>query len=187
MFDVEYVIGSHYADVLFGNPGQSNTIEALDGDDRIYGGSADDFLLGGGGADLIYGFGNGSGGDSTSYATSNGLVSVNLSTGLGFYSDAAGDYLSGIENVQGSFAGDILVGNSSDNTLDGWFGDDVLRGGGGHDRILAGLGSDTVYGDADGDELDGDGSEDTFNSGRSPFDPSRDLLSYASSPVRASP
>jgi Ca2+-binding RTX toxin-like protein len=176
LYNVEYLIGSHFDDELHGNPDQSNTIEGLDGNDKIYGGSKDDFLLGGGGADLIVG---GDGSDTTSYATSNGLVYVNLATGQGLYSDAAGDHLDSIENVQGSFAGDVLIGNSSDNTLDGWFGDDTIQGGGGHDKIFAGAGSDIVYGDADGDEIDGNGSADDINNPSSVFTPGRDLLSYA--------
>ncbi|PZU08497.1 S-layer family protein [Sphingomonas sp.] len=176
LYSVEYLIGSHFDDELHGNPNQSNTIEGLDGDDRIYGGSKDDFLLGGGGADLLVG---GAGTDSTSYATSNGLVYVDLATGRGYFSDAAGDQLDSIENVQGSFAGDVLIGNASDNVLDGWFGDDTIEGGGGHDTIYAGAGSDIVYGDADGDVIDGNGSADTINNPSALFTPGRDLLSYA--------
>lgn len=176
LYNVEYLIGSHFDDELHGNPNQSNTIEGLDGEDKIYGGLKDDFLLGGGGGDLISG---GEGVDTTSYSTSSGLVSVNLATGQGLYSDAAGDHLDSVENVQGSFAGDVLIGNGSNNTLDGWFGDDTIQGGGGHDKIFAGAGSDIVYGDADGDEIDGNGSADTVNNPSALFTPGRDLLSYA--------
>jgi Ca2+-binding RTX toxin-like protein len=166
LYDIEYLIGSHFSDQFYGNPGQSNTIEGLAGNDVIVGGVAGDFLLGGGGADALIG---NAGVDATSYVTSNGLVYVNLATGVGLFSDAAGDYLSSIENVQGSFAGDFLIGSSGNNLLDGWYGDDRLEGAGGQDEVRGGGGFDIVHGGADGDTLDGGGAIGSLE---------RDLLTY---------
>ena len=167
LYNVEYLIGSHFDDVFFGNPGQSNTIEGLAGNDVLVGGSADDFLLGGAGADTLTGGGGDH--DATSYVTSAGQVSVDLNTGVGHYGDAEGDILSSIENVQGSFADDVLIGDGKANVLDGWFGNDHIVGGGGADTLSGGEGADIIEGGGDGDTIDGGGAI---------TNPGPDLLTY---------
>ena len=56
--------------------------------------------------------------------------------------DAAGDTLSGIEQVIGSGFADTLTGDANANTLWGMAGDDVLTGGGGGDTLKGGDGND---------------------------------------------
>ena len=53
----------------------------------------------------------------------------------GAVSEAAGDSLSGIENVTGTVHGDSLTGNASENVLTGGYGDDTLIGGDGADVV----------------------------------------------------
>jgi hypothetical protein len=49
----------------------------------------------------------------------------------------------GIENINGSPQGDILVGNKRANEIRGLAGDDILDGGTGVDRLIGGTGTDT--------------------------------------------
>jgi Ca2+-binding RTX toxin-like protein len=60
--------------------------------------------------------------------------------------DAAGDTLSGIQNLIGSSGNDYLFGNSSANTLIGGAGNDTINGEGGNDTIIGGKGDDTLTG-----------------------------------------
>ncbi len=165
---IEYLIGSHFNDVLYGNPDESSTIEGLDGNDILIGGSSEDYLIGGAGADALIG-GGGTKGDGTSYLTSAGGVVVNLTTGKGSGGDAEGDTYNGIEHVQGSSSDDVITGNFEDNIIDGWYGDDQLSGGsGGDDEIHGGAGNDIIFSTWDGgDKLDGGEGHDTLSYERS--------------------
>ncbi|MCA3254297.1 MAG: hypothetical protein INF91_01610, partial [Alphaproteobacteria bacterium] len=111
------------------------------GNDTLDGGAANDTLEGGDGADSLIG---GSGDDTASYASSGAGVAVDLGAGTGTGGDAAGDALSGIENLLGSGLADTLAGNNSANILTGGGGDDVLQGAGGADTLEGGAGSDTA-------------------------------------------
>ncbi|MCX7068598.1 MAG: hypothetical protein NTW85_13040, partial [Methylococcales bacterium] len=52
--------------------------------------------------------------------------------------------LSGFENVRGTDQGDLIIGDSNANILDGGVGNDNITGGGGTDTIIGGLGSDAI-------------------------------------------
>ena len=69
-------------------------------------------------------------------------MSVNLATGAVSGGDAAGDTLSGIEQLIGSGFADTLTGNAGANMLWGMGGGDVLTGGGGADVLKGGAGTD---------------------------------------------
>ncbi len=100
-------------------------------------------IEGDGGADAIAG---GAGIDTAVYASSAAGVSVNLATGAMSGGDAAGDTLTGIEQVMGSAFADTLTGDANANTLWGLGGGDILTGGGGGDALKGGVGNDTfVY------------------------------------------
>jgi Ca2+-binding RTX toxin-like protein len=90
------------------------------------------------GADQLHG---GTGVDTISYHASSGVV-IDLMTGFAGAGDAAGDKISGFENVSGSYSGDTLSGNSSANILDGYGGHDWLDGCGGNDTLIGYLGND---------------------------------------------
>src|SRR3546814_4359380 len=85
---IENLTGSDNDDVLTGDAGAN----VLDG------GAGNDILTGGGGADTLIG---GAGTDTASYAGYSGGVTVNLAPGTGPGGEAAGDTLTGIENVTG--------------------------------------------------------------------------------------
>jgi VCBS repeat-containing protein len=118
--------------------------------DTLVGDIVNNVLEGGAGADHLDG---GLGIDTASYSTSSAAVNVNLSTGVVSGGDAAGDTLTGIENLIGSAYNDILTGNTGDNVLWGLNGDDVLSGGGGNDTLYGGTGIDILNGEAGDDVL----------------------------------
>lgn len=130
----EYVIGSAYSDSIMGD-GNANSLD---------GGAGNDTLTGLAGADTLVG---GSGSDTASYVDSNAAVYINLSTASISGGHAAGDVLSGIENLTGSNNNnDTLYGSSGDNVLTGGTGNDYLQGYDGNDTLHPSAGNDTVYG-----------------------------------------
>lgn len=120
---VENLVGSNFNDTLTGDGG-TNIFE------------------GGAGADTMDG---GTGNDTVVYATSNAGVSVSLAVATGHTGGhAAGDNLTGFENITGSVFDDIMTGNGLVNILDGAAGNDTLIGGASGDQLIGGLGVDTV-------------------------------------------
>lgn len=151
--NVQNVRGSAHDDELHGDSG-ANRLEGGAGNDVLVGGAGNDDLVGGTGADTV------------DYSRSEDGVRVDLSaqgksaSGRGFQGpdaggDAAGDILSGIENVRGTDFDDVLIGaddvtwrgkelSEGNNTLIGGKGDDWLEGKGGADKLSGGSGTDTA-------------------------------------------
>lgn len=117
-------------------------------DDILDGGAGNDLLDGGAGADILVG---GTGTDTANYLGATGTVNINLTSGTGLGAEAAGDVLSGIEDVNGSAFGDLLRGDAEANTLFGAGGGDVLIGEGGNDVLVGGTGGDVLNGGAGND------------------------------------
>ena len=129
--DIEDIDGSAYADILTGDTAAN----------ALSGGAGNDQLVGGVGADDIDG---GSGVDKAIYTVSSAGVTVDLAAGTGLGGDAAGDVLSGIEDIDGSAHDDVLTGDSAINALDGGAGNDWIEGAAGADTLDGGAGSDWV-------------------------------------------
>ena len=125
------VVGTEQKDSLVGTAGA----------DELHGGGGDDLINARGGADVIDG---GAGSDMVSYDNSPGGVVINLVAGTGAGSYAEGDRLSGIENLRGSQADDILRGDSGANLITGERGADTIEGGGGADNLIGGADVDTL-------------------------------------------
>ncbi len=155
--EVENILGSGYADTLVGNEA-ANRLDGRSGDDELNGGAGNDTLTGGPGADRLAG---GSGADWVSYLGSNQGVTVNLGTGRSEGGHAAGDAISGVENVRGSGHADRLVGDAGANHLEGHGADDELQGNAGNDILDGGAGSDRLAGGAGADRLAGGAGGDT--------------------------
>ncbi|PCG14153.1 MULTISPECIES: cadherin domain-containing protein [Sphingomonas] len=128
---VEGVIGSAFDDVLTGSA-SANAIAGGAGNDVIRGGAGADALDGGAGIDLL------------DYSASSSGVTVNLTTGVAAGGDAAGDQISGFEDILGSAQADNLTGDGGANRLTGGAGGDVLAGLGGADVLDGGAGDDTA-------------------------------------------
>lgn len=150
LVNIENVTGSALADQLVGDEGANglrgeagnDTLTGGAGDDTLSGGAGDDTFISGAGADVMVG---GDGIDTATYAASAGAVTVNLGTGSFSRGDAAGDDLSGIENVIGTSFADRLAGDASDNVLIGADGDDTLVGADGNDIAEGGIGNDIFF------------------------------------------
>lgn len=117
----------------------ADLLSGTNGNDTILGGGGADTLRGGAGADTLNG---GAGIDEADYSTSNGGVTADLSGGTAGTGDASGDVFIDIENLSGSDAGDLLIGNASGNVLSGNGGADTLSGGAGADTLNGGSGMD---------------------------------------------
>ncbi|MGO1073973.1 calcium-binding protein [Inquilinus sp. CA228] len=170
LYDVETVYGTaSYSDTLIGSAADNSLygyggydyLYGSAGNDTLSGGDSNDYLEGGAGADMLYG---GTGVDAADYYDSTVGVWVDLSTGYGYYGDAAGDRLYDIETVYGSASyGDTLIGSAANDSLYGYggadrlygnAGDDTLSGGAGNDYLQGGTGADTLYGGTDNDTAD---------------------------------
>ena len=113
-------------------------IEASYHADTLIGDAGDNRLRGGAGGDVITG---GAGFDTADYTTAAAAIAVDLGAGTGSAGDAAGESLSGIEQLLGSDWNDTLAGGAADETFVGGLGNDALAGGAGSDTYLFGFGS----------------------------------------------
>ncbi|MGO1080372.1 calcium-binding protein [Inquilinus sp. CA228] len=145
-------------DQVFGEAGNDVLLGGA-GNDQIDGGDGNDMLEGAAGSDALAG---GAGIDTASYAGSAAGVSVNLATGAVSGGDAAGDTLSGFEQLLGSGFADTLTGDAGANTLWGMAGNDVLTGGGGADVLKGGAGNDSFRYVAIGDSTVAAAGRDTI-------------------------
>lgn len=176
---VESVRGTAFADVLIGDA-LDNQLHGGAGDDRIEGRGGNDHLVGGlpeespkGTNDVVDG---GSGDDHVSVfegAVTGGTgtdlldfvpllasapVSVDLGRGV---ATARGQTVAvaGVENVQGTYGDDVIIGGSGPNVLYGEEGNDDLAGAGGDD-ILEGEPHRCTCGSAYSDTLRGNAGDD---------------------------
>ncbi|MEI7970457.1 MAG: hypothetical protein WCJ69_15845 [Betaproteobacteria bacterium] len=149
----DVITGGRGNDILFGGGGNdtlrgnsgNDTLRGEAGSDILDGGAGDDLLIGGAGGDVIDG---GAGNNTASYADSAEGVRANLAPSRQAENsggDAAGDYLTGIQNLTGSDQDDTLTGDAEVNVLRGGGGNDTLEGGAGADILDGGLsGRDTA-------------------------------------------
>ena len=165
---IERAIGTDQDDFITGETDSPNEIEGRDGVDWLRGGD--------------------SAGDTVSYESSDRRVRVDLGDGTSGSSNssgghAAGDNISGFENVKGSAFGDVLTARSddTDDNTDGQQGS-TLWGLGGDDTLTGAGGSDTLVGGAGADEMDGGTSDvSAGNADDNGADTEPDTLSYAGS------
>ena len=109
--------------------------------DKVTGSSASELFHGSAGADTIIG---GGGNDSMSYYWGSSAVTVGLDGTVGAGGYAAGDVLTGINNLYGSTGDDVLWGNTNANYIYGDAGNDTIRGDAGADTLDGGAGTNTV-------------------------------------------
>lgn len=174
--DFESVNGSRYADriddsgyvpagvapVTITGGGGNDVITGGAVNETIDGGAGNDTILGGAGNDSLIG---GTGTDTLSYADSGAGVDVNLTTGAVSSGTAAGDTISGFENLAGSAFDDTLTGNGGANVIDGGDGNDVLTGMAGNDTLRGNAGNDVLDGGTGIDNLLGGTGDDVVTGG----------------------
>ncbi len=156
--DPDGIWGDAGNDYLYGMDGDDFVTGDI-GDDWVYGGNGHDLLMGSDGNDYLFGQGGndylGGGLDDDWINGGAGIDEVTYiihSTGAGVYVDLARGYATGhgydrivqVENVQGSYYDDLIIGNNGANRLKGEDGDDVFRVTQGQDHIIGGPGFDTV-------------------------------------------
>jgi serralysin len=187
-------------DVLFGESG-TDTVYGWSGNDYLSGGTENDYLageadndtlIGGTGVDSVYGGdGNdlvydddyvtfdvndgGTGTDWIDYSLItfvNGIVSINLNTGVTTVQNGNTEAVTNFENARGSQGGESIFGTSGSNilggqggndTVDGWIGNDSVYGDAGNDRVLGGPGNDLLHGGIGNDTLIAGDGVDTLN------------------------
>jgi Ca2+-binding RTX toxin-like protein len=173
---IENLTGSAHADTLTGNAAANvlqgglgdDILAGLDGNDSLHGGDGNDTLQGAAGNDVLTGgagadqLDGGAGVDRVAYGASTAGVTVDLAAGIASGGYAAGDVLTGIENLTGSAHADTLTGNAAANVLQGGLGDDILAGLDGNDSLHGGDGNDTLQGGAGNDALTGGAGADVF-------------------------
>jgi Ca2+-binding RTX toxin-like protein len=162
------ICGRRDDDALGGGGGRDD-IRAGSGSDTVSGGRGADFLLGEVGNDTMSGGRGGdriagdagadvldgrAGRDTILYFIAPGPVVVNLAGGTA--SGDGRDLIIRCENVGGSSFGDVLMGDSNRNRLDGGMGagNDVLVGRGGADALFGNRGDDELRGGRGPDMLD---------------------------------
>ncbi len=180
-FGDDRLTGGTGNDTLNGGAG-SDRLYGSDGTDVLQGNQGNDLLTGGAGADRLEG---GDGTDWAMYAGSPGAVAVDLAAGTASGGEAAGDVLSGIENILGSGHDDRLTGDDRDNYLSGLGGHDRLFGRGGNDTLEGGTGNDVLVPGPGEDQLTGGDGRDIFRIGRdngtnsvTDFNPAQDVLEF---------
>jgi len=125
---IEDLQGGLGGDTLVGDD-NVNVLDGYDGNDSLQGGLGADLLIGGTGT------------DTASYAERELTgITVNLATGA----NTDGDSFQSIENVTGTLANDILIGDDNVNVLHGNEGNDVLQGGLGADTLIGGGDTNTA-------------------------------------------
>jgi len=152
-------VGNEMDNIMFGAAG-ATTLDGGDGNDSLYGRSADsDTLNGGAGNDYLDG---GAGGDLMSGGSGNDTYRVDSASDT--VSEAAGegvdwvlatvDYTLGeeLEGLQLQGSADLaaignelnnsIYGNSGSNIIDGGAGNDLIFGGAGLDKLSGGTGTD---------------------------------------------
>ncbi|MGB0661533.1 MAG: calcium-binding protein [Mangrovicoccus sp.] len=149
----EAFTGTALADGILGRAGD-DTLDGGDGDDYIHAGDGNDLLIGGAGADQLIG---GNGTDRVDYSGSDAGIDIVLDNGdrRGDGGDAAGDRLSGIENVTATQFDDLLRGSNAANKIEAGAGDDVIYSLRGNDRLDGGAGNDLLSGGSGNDLLNG--------------------------------
>jgi Ca2+-binding RTX toxin-like protein len=125
----------------------NNSLPGTVGIDHMFGMAGNDLLGGSAGADILDG---GNDTDTADYRNSTGSnVSISLLANTASGGHAEGDQLISIENLYGSLTQrDILIGDNSANTINGFGGNDSLRGEDGNDYLVGGAGADAISGGA---------------------------------------
>jgi hypothetical protein len=130
-----------------GNSGVLNTTVAFSNVENLVGNAKDDRFVFAFNFGVIDGRIDGGGGkfDTLDYSMFAIPVVVNLAAGSATHvGGGLAGRVTGIENVYGGNAADVLIGDAGSNVLVGNGGSDFIVGGGGADLLVGGAGTDTL-------------------------------------------
>ena len=142
-----YTLNVSLSGATLAHPTAGSTIDAGPGTDAVYGNIGNDRFIdsdfvnsdsyyGGGGIDTV---------DYSPVTFANNVVTINLSLGQTVVTGGNTETLSGIQNIEGSQGGELLIlGNHLNNVLDGNGGNDTIDGFLGNDTLNGGAGTDTL-------------------------------------------
>ncbi len=151
-------------DDIFHGSTDHDQVDALGGDDTLFGGDGEDKLYGGDGDDRLEG---GTGHDELKGdAGSDTLIGGDGEDKL--YGGDGDDRLeggTGHDELKGDAGSDTLIGGDGEDKLYGGDGDDRLEGGTGHDELKGDAGSDTLIGGDGNDKLYGGDGDDRLEGG----------------------
>ena len=139
-FDTARYLNAITIDMLTGNHLGDAAGDTFDVE-SIQGSNANDVFIAGVGADNFQGAG---GVDILDYSASTAGVNVNLTTGVASGAYAAGDVVTGFENVIGTGFNDTLASSTSGHRLEGGTGDDIYVVGATGITLVDSAGVDTV-------------------------------------------
>jgi Ca2+-binding RTX toxin-like protein len=123
--------------------GIASRIRAGDGNDVLVGGSGDDILSGGFGSDVIQG---GAGSDTATYSEVSNRIGIRADLDGATGDDGSSEdgpvgardtIAADVENLEGTGADDVLIGNAGPNVINGSGGHDQVQGLGGNDELTA--------------------------------------------------
>ncbi len=161
---------------------EADTLQGMNGDDRLYGRGGRDEIRGGRGDDRLYGQGN----DDMIYGgAGNDLLAGGLDDDMLFGGAGKDELLGGssadrlfggvgmdrlrggggADHLSGGNGRDVMLGDSGEDYLAGNVGRDVLRGGRDNDRLEGGKGYDDLFGGLGNDTLNGNLGNDTLHGG----------------------
>ncbi len=122
----------------------------------LCGDAGDDTLLGGGGSDDLFG---GPGTDRCESAEAGTATECERSA------DRAANRCDEKVTIEGTAAGEVLIGTEEADVIDAGAGNDTIDGGGGNDVLCAGPGEDLVIGGPGSDRILGEGGRDQLLGG----------------------
>jgi Ca2+-binding RTX toxin-like protein len=148
----DIVYGTRFDDLLWGREG-NDRLHGEDGNDTIWGGEGRDVVIGGAGNDHIQG-------DAGNWTRFGRYYPNQLGDADILFGGDGDDY------IDGQGGDDQISGDAGNDTILGGNGDDTILGGAGNDWILAGKGKDRVDGGDGNDRLEGFEGSDRLTGGR---------------------
>jgi CSLREA domain-containing protein len=167
--DDGFITGTTGADSILGLGG-NDSVDADSGVDTVCGGEGDDWIFDEDGDDDVL-----DGGPGTDRFQPDAFTTDDINFATGIASSAIdSDQVFSIENADGGFGDDTLVGDAGPNDLNGSFDDDTVTGGGGSDDLNGGPGTgvDSIFArDGIADVIDCGGGADTAQTDQPSLEP----------------
>lgn len=159
--------------VITSSNSAGDTIDALAGNDWVYGRGGDDEINGGEGADYLFGE---AGADTILGGGGNDFIMGNEGADV-LFGEADDDFIiggdgddlinggMGADGITGDAGDDVIFGEDGNDWILGDAGDDILFGGDNDDIVIGGVGDDIVSGGDGNDQVIGEAGADLLSGG----------------------